>query len=181
MLPGDDVFADGHHQRERIVPRACSLGTPVAIVPLNEGTLNFVRVGLVPVALHAPVDVLASFRNEHGNRVVGVDLSRRIGPVSNSGGRKLRGRRPQALNQNGIEHLLVDLPSVDREEDQGRLSAHKAFWGMETGPLRINSTITELIYVPDEIPDGLYLLNLQVMNLANDAAPSRPVLYALIS
>ena len=28
----------------------------------------------------------------------------------------------------GVEHLLIDLPSVDREEDEGKLSAHKTFW-----------------------------------------------------
>jgi hypothetical protein len=38
-------------------------------------------------------------------------------------------------------------------------------------------TVTELIYAPDPIPDGHYLLNLQVAPLLADAAPSRPVLY----
>lgn len=28
----------------------------------------------------------------------------------------------------GIMHLLIDLPSVDRESDGGKLLAHKAFW-----------------------------------------------------
>ncbi|HBB80565.1 MAG TPA: metal-dependent hydrolase, partial [Cryomorphaceae bacterium] len=30
------------------------------------------------------------------------------------------------------------------------------------------------------VPDGVYLLNLQVAPLENDAAPSRPILYSLI-
>jgi kynurenine formamidase len=87
----------------------------------------------------------------------------------------------KALAQAGISQLLVDLPSVDREEDDGQLSAHKAFWGLDQGEVRRNNTITELIYVPASVPDELYLLNLQVMNLANDAAPSRPIVYPLIS
>jgi arylformamidase len=83
-----------------------------------------------------------------------------------------------AIADAGVRHLLIDLPSVDKEEDGGRLMAHKAFW-MYPAATRTDATITELIYVPDEIPDGLYLLNLQTINIMNDASPSRPVLYHL--
>ena len=31
----------------------------------------------------------------------------------------------------GVLHLLVDLPSVDKEKDKGALLAHRAFWGIE--------------------------------------------------
>jgi arylformamidase len=80
--------------------------------------------------------------------------------------------------QHGIRHLLVDLPSVDREEDGGRLLAHHVFWGFPDA-LRTDATITEFIYAPDTLEDGLYLLNLQVAPFVNDAAPSRPVVYSL--
>lgn len=76
----------------------------------------------------------------------------------------------------GIDHLLIDQPSVDREEDGGELAAHKAFWNYPSNP-RMHATITELIYVPSEVEDGNYLLNLQVAPIENDASPSRPVLY----
>ncbi|MEO1486066.1 MAG: cyclase family protein [Bacteroidota bacterium] len=76
----------------------------------------------------------------------------------------------------GIEHLLVDLPSVDKEKDEGRLEAHKAFWGIPQNP-RKSATITEFVFVPDTVIDGLYWLNLQVAPFENDAAPSRPVLF----
>lgn len=82
------------------------------------------------------------------------------------------------LRENGIQHLLIDLPSVDREEDQGRLLAHRAFWNFPVKP-RLDATITELIYVPDHIKDGEYLLNLQIAPFENDASPSKPVLYPL--
>lgn len=82
------------------------------------------------------------------------------------------------LKMRSIDHLLLDLPSVDREEDGGALDAHKAFWGIPEAP-RLNATITELIYVPEHIRDGWYLLNLQVLNLMMDASPSRPILYPL--
>ena len=76
----------------------------------------------------------------------------------------------------GIEHLLLDLPSVDREVDGGELAAHRAFWNYPENP-RMGATITELIFVPNEVTDGEYLLNLQVAPIENDASPSRPVLY----
>ncbi len=77
----------------------------------------------------------------------------------------------------GVEHLLIDLPSVDREEDGGALASHRAFW-MES-PDRANCTITELVFVPDSVGDGLYLMNLQTAAFENDATPSRPVVFAL--
>lgn len=83
------------------------------------------------------------------------------------------------------EHLLVDLPSVDRTYDDGELATHRIFWGMEAGSRDYGSarfphrTITEMIYVDNDIADGFYLLNLQVPPFVADAAPSRPRLYPL--
>ncbi|MBK7943228.1 MAG: cyclase family protein [Flavobacteriales bacterium] len=83
------------------------------------------------------------------------------------------------LRSIGVKHLLVDLPSVDREEDGGVLAAHHAFWDF---PATVDTTrtITELLRVPDAVPDGRYVLELQLAHWMNDAAPSRPVLYALL-
>jgi len=83
------------------------------------------------------------------------------------------------LVQSNVKHLLVDLPSVDKEVDGGRLEAHHAFWRVPDHP-RHGCTITELIHVPDSARDGLYLLNLQVAPMDNDAAISRPVLHPLV-
>ncbi len=80
----------------------------------------------------------------------------------------------------GVEHLVTDLPSVDREEDGGKLAAHKAFW-QTSGNLRAGATITELAYIANEIADGLYLLELQVLPIHLDASPSNPILYSLKS
>ncbi|MFA9220306.1 MAG: cyclase family protein [Sediminibacterium sp.] len=85
----------------------------------------------------------------------------------------------QLIVDAGVQHLLVDLPSVDREEDGGALVAHHLFWNVPAEP-NFQKTITELIYVPNEIADGNYVLNLQVSNFANDAAPSRPMLFDLM-
>lgn len=77
-----------------------------------------------------------------------------------------------------FKHLLLDLPSVDKADDGGKLLAHKAYWQYPQNP-RIDASITELIYVPNEISDGLYLLNLQIASFESDASPSKPVLYQL--
>jgi len=82
------------------------------------------------------------------------------------------------LVSRGIKHLLTDLPSVDREVDAGKLTAHKVFWGLPD-TLRKACTITELIYVDNAVQDDLYLLNLQLISLEMDASPSKPVLYKL--
>lgn len=84
----------------------------------------------------------------------------------------------KALAELGVMHLLIDLPSVDPEEDQGALLAHRAFWQIPDAP-RYGATITEFIYVPDTLVDGRYLLELQTAAIENDATLSRPLLYAL--
>ena len=88
------------------------------------------------------------------------------------------------IRESGIQHLLIDLPSVDKEYDEGKLLAHKAFWNVNdvtvlNADARLESTITEMIFVPNEAEDGSYLLNLQIASFENDASPSKPVLYNL--
>jgi kynurenine formamidase len=91
------------------------------------------------------------------------------------------------LVERGIVHLVVDLPSVDRSHDEGRLTAHRVFFGLPPGSTtladaaRREATITELAFVPDAVPDGAYLLELQLPALGGDAVPSRPLLYRLDS
>jgi kynurenine formamidase len=84
----------------------------------------------------------------------------------------------------GVRHLLVDLPSIDRADDEGRLTCHRLFWDVPAGETSVKKpsakTVTELIYVPEDVADGSYLLNLQIAAFQADAAPSRPVLYKVI-
>ena len=84
----------------------------------------------------------------------------------------------QFLVDFGIEHFLIDMPSVDKEIDGGALASHHTFWNTK-GNIRFNCTITELIFVPNNVFDGRYLLNLQFAPLENDASPSRPVLFEI--
>jgi arylformamidase len=85
--------------------------------------------------------------------------------------------------ERGVDSLVVDLPSLDRADDGGALAAHRIFWGLPSGATqaslaaRAHALVTELAFIPDEMPDGLYLMDLQIPAFATDAAPSRPVLY----
>ena len=88
------------------------------------------------------------------------------------------------IRESGIQHLLIDLPSVDKEHDEGKLLAHKAFWNVKNvihlnSDARLNATITEMIFVDNEVKDGSYLLNLQIASFENDASPSKPILFEI--
>jgi kynurenine formamidase len=93
----------------------------------------------------------------------------------------------QLIRTRGVRHLLVDIPSLDRLFDEGRLTAHRIFWGLPPGtdtpddPAAAYYTVTEMIWVPDTLPDGPYLLELQIAPFVADAAPSRPRLFALVA
>ncbi len=92
----------------------------------------------------------------------------------------------------GLTHLLTDFPSVDPEEDNGLLEAHHAWWGVpyrsqgnfkqrvSIEGIRSKATITELIYIPSDVKDGIYSLQIQIPNLMTDAVPSRPLLYPIL-
>jgi kynurenine formamidase len=91
----------------------------------------------------------------------------------------------QYLIEREVDHLLVDFPSVDKMYDNGQLSNHRLFWKISAGEVKrnvasnINKTITEMIYVDQEIQDGIYLCNLQCPEIETDAVPSRPMLFEL--
>lgn len=88
-----------------------------------------------------------------------------------------------AIRARGVKHLLVDLPSVDPLYDGGHLAAHRVFWDMGAGSTALpeidarQRTITELIFVPDEVADGPCLLTIQFPHIVSDAVPSRPILF----
>ena len=87
------------------------------------------------------------------------------------------------LNERGVEHLILDLPSLDRLNDDGLLTCHHLFWQVIEGAHQpspnslLNKTITEMAFIDNAINDGFYFLNLQTPAFINDAAPSRPMLY----
>lgn len=90
------------------------------------------------------------------------------------------------LVERDIRHLIVDIPSIDKMRDEGKLTNHRIFWNVPedghdaTQATRLDKTVTEMAFIDDEIGDGLYLLNLQIPAFHSDAAPCRPVIYDLI-
>jgi arylformamidase len=92
-----------------------------------------------------------------------------------------------ALVADGIEHLVLDVPSVDRTHDEGRLACHRVFFGLPAQSTRLadasraQCTITELAYVPDDAPDGAWFLAIHAPAISGDAVPSRPLLYRLLA
>jgi len=82
-----------------------------------------------------------------------------------------------------IDHLLVDLPSVDRESDHGLLLNHRSFWKVEVGETRLKSdsrverTISEMVYAPAHVKDGDYWCLIAVPNIDTDALPCRVLIW----
>ena len=114
-------------------------------------------------------------------------IIRTLPNIDTKASKNYSGKNPTYLHWNaakyirelGIKHLLIDLPSIDREEDGGEMLAHKSFWNYPDSPA-LWQTITELIYVPNHIEDGIYLLNLQIAPLETDASPAKPILYKIL-
>ena len=109
-------------------------------------------------------------------RTLGNGINKLSNQYSNTNPPYITKEGIEYLNELRIEHLLIDMPSVDKEIDGGKLEAHHAFWNYPSNT-QLNKTITELIYVPNEIIDGTYILNLQIAPFENDASPSKPILY----
>ena len=129
---------------------------------ISEGQLKFHLKNKNPEAV-----IIRSFPNT---------TSKRTKKYTNTNWPYLEKKATIYLRKLGVQHLLVDIPSVDKEKDGGKLAAHKGFWNYPRSP-RLNATITEFIYVSNRIKDGSYLLNLQIAPFHNDAAPSKPILY----
>jgi kynurenine formamidase len=86
----------------------------------------------------------------------------------------------------GIEHLITDLPSVDRLQDGGQLTAHRLFFGLPSGSTvladatRTAATITELAAFPAQLADGPCAVQIQIPAWSGDAVPSRPLYLPLV-
>jgi arylformamidase len=178
----------GHITDERICVREClrDVFIPAVVVSVEAQERESDRIITRPVVEHALVRasrdarspealVVRTLPNDDSKLSCVYDESN-IPPYFTT-------EAMEYIVERGYTHLLVDLPSIDRLFDDGKLANHRIFWSIEPGlrevneRTRINSTITELIYVPDGVVDGEYLLNLQIAPWNADAAPSRPVIF----
>lgn len=149
--------------------------TVVSILPkrieASDGKIDFVITldQLESVNIETKALVIRTLPND------GVKLNKNY---SNSNPAYMDVACAKYLIEIGVDHLLLDLPSVDRESDNGELVFHHAFWEVPAKP-NFKRTITELIFVDNKIQDGTYLMNIQMAHFENDASPSRPVLYEI--
>ncbi len=168
----------GHIARERYLLRECLTechfwAKVVSLYPrrLDDGDRVLMRDQLEEVLTTGEAEALVI-------RTLPNDPTKKMRQYSGTNPPYLHAQAAALLAEYGIRHLLIDLPSIDREEDGGALAAHKAFWQYPNA-VRSDCTITELIYVPDEVADGLYWLCLQTASFDLDVSPSRPVLFTL--
>ena len=195
---GTHTECAGHVTRERVAVAdalseplvGCTLIT-VAPVPATHGDPAGALAGDRVISREAIQERLV----ELGERPAGLlralvirtlpnDASKRSAEYTGTNPPYLTLAAVHLLRELGVEHLVVDLPSVDREDDGGALSAHRIFFGVDDDralgdPAGARRTITEMAYVPESAADGAYLLNLQVPAFMLDAAPSRPLLLPL--
>lgn len=182
----------GHITNERISVREClrDVLVPAALVSVEAERENGDLVISKKSLEHAPT-LQAAF----ADKSVRVPLALIVRTLPNDDSKSTRvydernipayftADAMEYIVECGFKHLLVDLPSIDRLFDEGKLANHRIFWNVEQGSFetkpatRIENTITELIYVPNAVEDGEYLLNLQIAPFESDAAPSRPLIF----
>ena len=157
--------------------------TLISVQPENVGEDEVISKAQIEKAL-------ISFRNSEMKpeaiviRTLPNEVAKKSFKYSNTNPPYLSEEAALFLRESGIQHLLIDLPSVDKEKDGGKLLAHKAFWNVTdvnqlNEDARLNCTITEMIFVSNEVADGNYVLNLQIASFENDASPSKPILYSI--
>jgi hypothetical protein len=162
---------------------------PMAATASNESADPAPRAGDRLVTAHAIARAWEGMRQQGGpDSGMGAAprvLVLRTGPDADAQPAYLTLEAMRLLVARGIEHLVVELPSVDRSDDDGRLGAHRVFFGLPPGSVRLAeatrpaATITELAAVPAHCPDGACAVQLQLAAWSGDAVPSRPVWYAL--
>jgi len=150
----------------------------VSVIPEAQGEDFVIKKSQIEIALNgkAPEALVI--------RTLPNDRAKQSKNYSNSNPPYLHEAAAAYIRECGIEHLLIDLPSVDKEKDEGKLVAHKAFWNVKdvnnlNADARHNATITEMVFVPDTVTDGTYLLNVQIASFDNDASPSKPLLFQI--
>lgn len=188
LWPINQQLRNFFHRACLISIEPARISVPRQYVGLGQYTDLLIKQEQIELAIQKQVDsVKADFWNGD------IDLSKAliIRTLPNPESKKQKdwsGSHPPYLSpeaaswmrKQGIKHLLLDLPSLDREADHGKLLAHRAFWNYPDNPDK-EATITEMIYAGDSIADGFYILNLMIAPFELDASPSKPILYRLAS
>ena len=166
----------GHISKEKHTINQCLrrfffLAEVITVAPEQHGSDRLITAGHVAPSLARRPEALVI-------RTLPNDINKVNRKYSASNPPYLDAAAATLMAGSGLLHLLLDLPSVDREEDGGHLLAHHAFWQYPSNP-RTDCTITEMAFVPDTVADGTYLLLFQIASFENDASPSKPVLFKI--
>lgn len=172
---GTHTECAGHISKENFVLNDCLktffFGAQlISVAPVQKDTDLVITLQQIKEKVSIPVSeavIIRTMPNEN---------EKLVRQYSNTNPPYLEAIAASFLADNNVKHLLIDLPSIDKEKDDGVLAAHHTFWQYPQST-RKEATITELIFVDNTIEDGFYFLNLQVTSLVNDASPSKPVLY----
>lgn len=194
-LHGTHTECVGHISHERVCiadvfSGGLSAATLVTVQPVNlsETDESYVVECAAGDALISKENLQKKINNNDFNqsliiRTLPNNLSKKSGEYASEMPPFFTTEAMEYIAELGVQHLLIDTPSVDRLDDEGKLSNHHIFWNIEKASHAVDAsnpspkTITELIYISDDIKDGNYLLDLQVAALMMDAAPSHPILY----
>ena len=173
--------------RDSLIPCVLASASPVgasdtaetALDSLSPENLVVTRQDLENHLRRAPTE----FRGCLVVRTFPNHQSKRFQQYGSSGSAFFSRASIRALVEHDVRHLITDLPSIDPLDDGGKMFAHRIFWGIAEDGFEVTDrsdvyrTITELVYIPDSVEDGTYVINLQIAPFRGDAAPSRPILY----
>ena len=178
----------GHITREfysvnKLLKQFFFLAELVSVQPEMQGADLVITLNSISTALDVTLKLGVSIEAIVIRTIPNLEAKKQL-KYSNTNPPYLDEDAARFIRESGIQHLLIDLPSVDKEHDEGKLLAHKAFWNVKdinnlNADARLDCTITEMIFVPNEVKDGSYLLNLQMAPFENDASPSKPILYEI--
>lgn len=112
-------------------------------------------------------------------RTLPNSISKLTNNYSNSNPPYLLPETIELIKEKEYDHLILDLPSVDREMDNGKLTGHHLFWEYPNNTKK-HRTITELAFIPDGLYDGTYIFNIQITSLESDASPSKIMVHEIL-
>ncbi|MDC3352062.1 cyclase family protein [Crocinitomicaceae bacterium] len=149
------------------------LGQVITVQPDTFENPKYDETDLIITKKHIEASVIPNFYGEIlVMRTLPNEIDKKHRNYSNANPPYLLPEAMTFINELGIKHLMVDMPSVDRESDDGVLQTHHMFWDYPENP-QLDKTITEMVYVPNELQDGPYLFQIQIMSLEMDASPSK--------
>ena len=151
----------------------------VALSEVFNGYTGLASLHTTNLPYGAPIDAGCLPKSSHPALILRTNLEGfRAKDFSNSEPSYISPKAMEAIVALGVKHLLIDLPSVDPEFDQGALLANRIFWGYQNGTFtRTSCTITEMARIPKHVQDGEFVISLQTLDWESDAVPSNPVLY----